>query len=326
MTAAKTDCAGILEELRRPGAVAVVSHVNPDGDAVGSMLAMMELLRALGHERVHPVMEDPVPAAYDWLSGAEEMLQPQDVHEPVDMVIVLDASRCARLGAVERLCKEPARIVVVDHHRDPTPWGHVAWADPAYGAVGEMVAELYEAAGIEMTLPVAKALYVAIATDTGSFRYPSTTGRTHRIAAHLIDQGLDVGGITECVFDKITQARFQLMVRILNRMELAAEGRVAFSFVTQQDLAETGAHDDELSNLINPGRSIETVHVAILFRVVDANQTRVSLRAKQAFDASKVAKHFGGGGHHGAAGATVDLPYEGAREKVLAYVRQCLGE
>ena len=322
----RTSLSEVFHALRTADSAIVTAHVAPDGDAVGSMLATAALLRFLGTKPVACVMEDPVPEKYRWLPQARDIVTPDSVTHPADTIVVLDASRRERLGKVAGLVNSATRLVVIDHHPEPEPEGHVAFVDTRYAATGEIVAELFDLSGAPMDRDTAECLYTAIAADTGGFRFPSTSARTHRLVAKLVETGIDVADISTRVFDMVSPARFRLMVRVLSRMELCEEGRVACSLVTPRDLEETSAGSDALSNLMNFGRNIEGVQVAVLFRVVDAETTKISLRSTPGFDSSQVARHFGGGGHPGAAGATLTMPLEQTRVAVLNRIRACLGD
>jgi phosphoesterase RecJ-like protein len=324
MTQATTDAQGIAAALRAcADPVLVSAHENPDGDAVGSLLAMCHLVRAIG-KRAACVTADPVPDIYCWLPGVECIQRPDEVEGPFNTLVIVDASRRSRLGATADLAAPPVSTLVIDHHRDDAPEGEHVWLDPSYAAVGEMLYELYVASAQPVPPGVAQALYVAVATDTGSFRYPSTTARSHRIVGDLIEAGADPAAAAHRVFDAMSPEKLAILNRVLNRMDICLAGRAAFSYVTPEDMAETGADAPDLNNLINYGRNVNGVQVAILFRSTGPETTKISIRSRPEFDARRVAAHFGGGGHPGAAGATLEMPLENAREAVTERVRHCL--
>lgn len=318
------DLDAILDAVGAARCLVVTTHVRPDGDAVGSALALARLAGALGAGRVACVMEDPVPAAYRWLPGAEGLRSPRESEPFPDTFVVIDASRRFRVGTAANLIGPETRLVVVDHHVENQPEGDVIFVDTTYAASGEIVAELFFRAGLPMDVETAQCLYVAILTDTGGFRYANTNPRTHRITARLLETGINAAAISARVFDSMTYAKFLLMKRILNRIQLCEDGRVAYAELLPSDLDETCAKAEDLDNLITYGRSIDGVQVAILFQVLDAKTTKISLRSTPEFDSTQVAEFFGGGGHPGAAAAVLSSPVSDARAAVLERVKTCL--
>lgn len=320
----RTDLAGILEALRAGESIGVTTHVSPDGDAVGSMLATARLLRLLGKTDVVCILEDPTGHAYRWLPGANEVISPDGAGVRPDTLVLMDASRRDRLGRVARVLGPDTRLVVIDHHIESCPEGDVAFVDPSYAASGEIIAELFERSGVPLDPPAALCLYVAIATDTGGFRFASTNARSHRIAARILECKIDVAEISYRVFDAMTPAKFRLMTRLLARMKFVENARVAYSEIYPADLSETGAHAEDINNLVNLGRNVEGVQVAILFRSLDNGTTKISIRAAPTFNAARLAAAFGGGGHVGAAGATLAMSLDDARAAVLDRARNLL--
>jgi phosphoesterase RecJ-like protein len=312
-----TEIAHRLEGVQR---ALVTTHVSPDGDAVGSALAMAALMRMRGAQDVEVVMEDPVPDIYTWLEGAEAVVPPAHISVAPEVVVLVDANRLARSGTVAEALPEGVPVVTIDHHADDAPDGEVVFLDPSYAAVGEMVAEIYEAAGVAMDRAAAEAIYVAITTDTGNFRYPSTTAQTHRWAARCMEAGVNATTIASRVFDCMRLGRFNLMRYVLGNLRFTHEGATAYAEVTPAVFEETGAKPEDLNNLINLGRDVEGVRVAVLFRAMDTGETKASLRACPGFNAAAVAKAFGGGGHAGAAGCTLEMPLDQARDAVLARI------
>ena len=317
------DLADILNALRTPRSCLVVSHHNPDGDAIGSTLAMAHLLQALGKGPVLCVNDDPVPRVLQWLPGAGQMLRTQDVTTPVeaDIAIIVDASRRKRLGHAESLLPPGVKTLVLDHHLDLEADGDWAFVDPSYSAVGEIIVELYHAAGLAWTKEAATCAYVSIATDTGGFRYSNTTPRTHRIAAELLESGVEAAAVASRVFDVMSVPKSILLRYVMDRLLFDLDGRVAYSYITEQDLRAAHAQLEDIDGLINFPRNIEGVEVGALFRELEADSTKVSLRSSGRFNCAKFLETWGGGGHAAAAGATVDRPLEAAMHEVLKGVR-----
>ena len=315
----------ILREIRGAGAAVIGTHENPDGDAVGSMLAMASLLESLGVGDVACMSDGPLPRECRELAGIETIRSVAEAGQSYPLFIMLDASRRDRLGEAARWIGEGTRLVVIDHHRDPEPDGDLSFVDPTYASVGEIVVELYDQAGVPIRKEAAESLYVALATDTGGFQFGNTTPRTFRMAARLLECGIDAAEISAALFRRMSRGRFALMARIVERMEFCEGGRIAISEVTARDLEDCGAQLPELNNLVNLGRDVEGVRVAVLLRALEDHVTKVSLRSVPGFDAAEMVEPLGGGGHAGAAGVTLEMPLEQARRAILDQVRAFLG-
>ncbi len=315
----------IIDALRLARRVAVVTHSHPDGDALGSMLALVRLLDALGCPQVIPVIDEPVPRIYAWLPGADRLVTPKDFGDQADTLVLVDAARLERAGdAVVRLLDDDTRYVVIDHHLEDFPQGDVTIVDPSYAAAGEIVADLFDTAGVPFDRGTADCLYVAITTDTGGFRFENTSARTHRLAARLVEAGVETADVVGRVFDSMTMGRFAITRRILDRMEFLEGGRVALSFSYPKDFADTGAEREDLNNVINFGRNVEGVEVAVLLRDEGRGVTKISMRSNASFDCTEVAKAWGGGGHARAAGAVIPQPVGQARHTLMKEIRRCL--
>jgi phosphoesterase RecJ-like protein len=322
----KTDPAGIVEALRAGERFLVTSHVSPDGDSLGSSLALVRLLRALGKKQVTCAMADPVPAMYAELPGAAKIVQPGgDAEAPeVDTVLVVDVSSLERLGSVADWIPAEARVVVVDHHLNDQPEGHLGWIDPTYAAAGELVVALFDEAGIEIDDATALCLYVAQTTDTGGYRFSNTTARSHRIAARLLEHNIDVSRISRQVFDLLPRPKVALLRLVLDRMDFRCDGAVAFSHITQADLEATGAGKEDINGLVNYCGNIEGVRVGLLFTGVEPGLTKASLRAAPGFNAAAFLAPFGGGGHAAAAGITLKESLEAAQSRLLNALPEAL--
>lgn len=323
-TALPREAGAVLDALRGASRLLITSHVNPDGDAVGSVLALATLARSLGVQSVTCCMQDPVPRVYEWLAESGYIEPPGRLHGPFDTVLIADANSISRTGLAASLVTQESRLVVVDHHIVEQPDWHVGFVDPSYAATGEMVAELFEAAGVPLTHEVAECLYVAISTDTGSFRYANTTARSHRIAARLIETGINIRDITSKVIDLMSLGKFQLLRILLDRAELSKDGSIAHAAILDKDLSTAGALSEDVDGLINYLRNLEGVQLAILFREAGATSTKVSFRSQPEINSSEIARHFGGGGHAMAAGATLPWPLDEAKSMLFHYLRHTL--
>ncbi len=317
---------GLLEELHSHNSFLLTSHVHPDGDAVGSLLGVAHFLHALGKSVAAVVLHDPIPEAYTNLPGAKQVkIHPEQCPE-FDAAVVIDVAQRERIGDIADFIGPEKRLIVIDHHLSEGPANAVGFIDPTYAASGEIVADLYEAAGLEISVPAAHCIYVAQSTDTGGYRFSNTNARSHRIAARLLDTGLDVGPISRRVFDVTPKPKFELMRRMADRLEMSMEGRFAHSYLTRQDIDETGARREHIDSLINIARNIEGVEVAALFFGSEPDTTKVSLRSEPTFNSAAFLEGYGGGGHAAAAGATVGRPLSELREEVVAHIEAELAQ
>ncbi len=306
-----------LDVLARADSFYILSHQNPDGDALGSMLALRLLLAALGKTEVCCALEDPVPPMYRELPGAKTILNAETEPPPYDLAVLVDCGRLDRVGKTADHVPPGKRLLILDHHLEEGEHGASGVIENSYAATGELIAELYEVAQVPYSSEAAQCLYAAVATDTGCFRYSNTTARTHRIAAALMDTGLDVGYLNKRFFSDMAHVKFQLMRRALERVQFHASGAVALSWLTGEDLAETGALPADAENLINYWHNVDSVTVAVLFKSFDNGKTRISMRSDASFDSAAFLRPFGGGGHAPAAGATLDMPVEDARNLLV---------
>lgn len=320
----KADLAELVDVFRRAARVAITSHVGPDGDSVGSALALQHFLRALGNPEVICAMDDPVPGIYAWLPGADSILSSQEAQGDFDLLAIVDVSERDRIGGAARLIGPGTEVVIIDHHLGAQPVADWTFLDPSYSAVGGIIADLFETAGIPLTADAAVCAYVALITDTGGFRYSNTRARSHHIAARLIDAGADPADVARRVFDTMAPEKFQLLKRVIDSAVFDLDGRLGYVSLTPDDYAAAGAGIEHSEGLINFIRNIKGVEAALLFRQEPNGATKVSMRSDDALNAAELLAEFGGGGHAAAAGATIDRSLEEARDAVLERVRAAL--
>lgn len=319
----------IRELLLSSSEVVLSTHLNPDGDGAGSQAALAHWLRRNGvgarivnasriphnFEFLVPdgvVVEDP------WSDGRRAI-------EAADLTVVLDTSERTRLGDLWADLRRK-RMVVIDHHPpDPEAIGDVAVRDPSACATGELIYDLITTGDGDLELAEARGLYVALVSDTGSFRFSNTTPRTHEIAAHLLDLGVDPTEMYRRLFGRMTMSRVELLRRALGTLQRDTDLPVAWIVITQEDMQETGADTEDREGLVEYARRLEGVEVAMLFRELPDGRTKVSFRSNGETDVSKLAKAFQGGGHAKAAGALLNLPMNEALDAVLAEVRAVVG-
>ncbi len=291
--------------------VVLATHIHPDGDALGSLFGLGDILEAQG-KKVFRYLDEPVSHLYDFLptipfastdlDAALQFAEQANAEKGKIVAIALDCGDAERLGeARDRLLSiEP--FIVIDHHRGHRDFGDHLWLESECSSTGEMVYELALALGAKVSLDAAFCLYVAIVTDTGSFRYESTSPRTLRIAADLIEMGVKPNEVAESVYDNYTLARLRLMEKVLATLAVYGDGQIGLISVTEDMLERSGASSDDVEGFINYPRSLSSVQVAGFIKEVKKGTVSVSLRAKGKIDVAKIATGFGGGGHKNAAG------------------------
>jgi len=308
----------VIPLIHKSQSFVISGHVNPEGDCVGSIFALMRLLECLG-KKTRIICHDPVPQNLDFLGLSWELMDDIKDKPGADCLIALDTPRVERLGSVASIIDNFSRIIVIDHHVSCCEFGSVNVVDPAASSCGEMIYQLYKEMECSIPQDVAAMLYVALSTDTGSFRYSNTTQRTFQIAADLVSSGFDVHSINESIYSHIRQERFYLLKRFLSNVSFSSAGEIAWSVLSSDDLDECGATSEDMEGFVNYIRDIKGVRIAFFaFEKKDAGIIKFSLRAKGTADVNQLAGHFGGGGHTKAAGCK----YTGTRDEAIELMLQ----
>jgi phosphoesterase RecJ-like protein len=300
----------VIEELQQARKLLVTTHENPDGDALGSLLAFDEMMRTLGKDSIMfmSATNFPLPHEYQHLPlGAVQNQPPPDMDER--LAVFLDCGNIDRMP-VDFLQRDGQHIVNIDHHHDNTLFGTVNLVVPDASCTAEILWELARALGVDITPSMAEALYVALITDTGRFMYDNTTARSHLMAAELIDAGVDVADVYRRLYQDLPFPRLQLLARALSGVRRYDDGLLTVAHLTRGDFGETGAVESDSEGIVDHLRSVEGTAVAVLVReLLDRDGRKVSLRATDGrVDVSAIARSLGGGGHRQAAGATTELP------------------
>jgi phosphoesterase RecJ-like protein len=310
-----TTIARALRDARRIG---LACHVRPDGDAIGSLVALAHSLKLAGRQ-VHALSEDRVPGNLAFLPDLGIVESPPDHPLEVDVAVALDTATKDRLGErTNRALSAAPLLINVDHHPTNPRYGHLNHIDTTAPATGQIVYELLTQEGFPMDGIVRQHLFAAISTDTGSFQFSSTTPRTHRIIAEMMEAGLDSATLSQKLYHEHPRRRMHLLKALLNEMKFSAGNRVAswaLTVATQKE-AEMEAGDTE--GLIDTLRAIEGTLAVVMFEEMVEGKVRVSARSKDArLDVSKVCSEFGGGGHKMAAGARLPGPLASAESRFL---------
>ena len=315
-----TDLAEIGRALREHQRFAVLSHVRPDGDALGSQLALGLSLEQLGKEVVI-WNEDGMLEKYSFMAAAERVTKPPAEARDFDVAIALDTATENRLGTAAAAVKSAKLWVNIDHHPSNPQYGDLVFIDPIAPATGQILFELMCTAELPVNVAIAEDLFVAISTDTGSFQYPNTTARTFEIAAELIRRGVDVGRLSQLLYESYPLRRVQLLRDLLGTMRIEASGRIASFSLSLASAAKLGVKAEDNEGLIDHLRAIQGVVIAVFFEELHDGKVRVSMRSKsEAADVCAIAQKFGGGGHKLAAGARVRGSLAEVEQRVLAAV------
>jgi len=303
--------------------VALFSHVSPDGDSLGSMLALGTALETLD-KKVLYYNAGPLPDNLKFLSGYEKIKVFFPQYLP-DTVIFLD---CAEVGRADSQLDETVlagkQIVNIDHHISNNNFGTLNWVDPHAAATGEMIYYLIRELGVKISVDIAEDLYTAIITDTGRFSYSNTTPTSFRITAGLVKTGIDLVKINNILFEQKTIPQIRLLHKALSNLQILSNGKIAVIVLSQGDFAESGADECLSEGLINYAKNIKNVEAAVLLKELDNDEIRVSFRSNFWLDVNKVASRFGGGGHVRASGCTIHLPLAEAAQTVLSALEEAL--
>lgn len=295
----------IAHALRKNERFAVLSHVRPDGDALGSTLALALSLKKLG-KNVRAWNEDGMLEKYSFLPEADLLTKPPASPEDFDVAIALDTAVQNRLGTTINAIKSAKVWINIDHHPSNPRYGNLVYIDPIAPATGQILFELMCAAELPVDNAIVENLFVAISTDTGSFQYPNTTARTFEIAAELIRRGVDVGRVSQELYENFPRRRVELLRELLSTMQFACDGRLAWFSESIASAQRLGVLPEDNEGLIDHLRAIHGVIVAIFFEELADGKVRVSMRSKNpAVDVCAICQTFGGGGHTLAAGARV---------------------
>ncbi|HXP35495.1 MAG TPA: bifunctional oligoribonuclease/PAP phosphatase NrnA [Chthoniobacterales bacterium] len=311
--------------LREHQRFAVLGHVRPDGDALGSQLALGLSLKQLGKD-VRIWNEEGMLEKYSFLPSANLLTKPPTEPEDVDVAIALDTAIQNRLGTALPAVRSAKLWINIDHHPSNPGYGDIVYIDPKSPATGQILFELIKSEKMPVDSAIAENLYVAISTDTGSFQYPNTTARTFEIAAELVRAGVDVGRVSQLTYENYPRRRVELLRDLLGTMRFGASDRVASFSLSLATAKKLGVLPEDNEGLIDHLRAIRGVIVAVFFEELADGKVRVSMRSKsEKVDVCAICEKFGGGGHVLAAGARVRGTLAEVEKKILEEVRDVVG-
>lgn len=320
---------GLSNRIAEAERVLLITHVRPDGDALGSELAMAELLLEKGKE-VEIYNPSPTPPRYRFLDPGGSRIRSQhdgkgSPETQPDLIIILDTGTWAQLaGLAEFVRSADVSKVVIDHHQSQDDIGALQLVDVEAAAAGMLVYDAFMRLGAELTANAARNLFVAIATDTGWMRHANASPAVFRTLAELVQHGANPSELYQQIYESNSKERLLLMGRMLERMTTLQDGRLATSYVLQADLRETRAHPMDTEDFINLPMSMNGVETTVLFIEQAHGGTKVSFRTRSELDCNRLAGQFGGGGHKKAAGATLDMAIDLVRQRVLHATEQAM--
>ncbi|MGE5581550.1 MAG: DHH family phosphoesterase [Bacillota bacterium] len=311
----------LLEFIKSKNRFVVSCHVHPDGDAIGSTLAMGAILSKMG-KRVEMICTEGVPTVYHFLDGSSLIKKELKSDYPPEVLVCVDCAEKERIAVPPQIWGIPGlKIINIDHHVTNLGFGAFNLIDAHAAATGEVIYQLIKEGSLPLNRSIATYLYVAIATDTGFFRYTNTTANTLELAALLAKKyQIELGKIAEQVHEQKSFNSIRLLGEVLNTLQVGLGGKVAWAILDQQRLNKFPVENEETESYVNYARSIEGVEVGILFKELQPNEIKLSWRSTSAVDVSKLAAHFGGGGHARAAGCNLNGPLERVVNEVLDYV------
>lgn len=311
--------------FRQASNIAIFSHVNPDGDTLGCLLALGIALRRMG-KRVTLISADGVPDTLRFLPEAETIQTGTD-RTDFELAVVVDAGDLSRVGSANRPVVEAAPLVIdIDHHVTAGAFGQIRLLDASAAATGEIIYDLLYALGAEIDLSIATCLLTALLTDTGSFRYLNVTPRTMALGGAMVALGAVPNDIAEAVYENRSWAAQKLLGRALDCMRRSDDGRITWTRLSKDDFTDFNATDQDTEGIISAVRAVHGSEVALLLREMPNGKIRVSLRARPPADVSLIAAHFGGGGHRLASGCTLDGPLEMAEANLIAETHRILDQ
>lgn len=308
----------ILEEIKKAKSIVILTHENPDGDAVGSSLAMYEALKQMGKEDVDVIIPE-FPRTYRFLPNVD-IVKKEGKIENYDVAISVDCATIKMLNGWSNYFEEANTKIVIDHHGTNTMYGDINFVNPDSPACCQILLTVFEYFNVIISENIGKAILTGIITDTGGFQYQTTRPETFEFAAKLLKSGINVSEIYKKSMNTKTRANFELRKRAMDRLEFLEDGKITFTYLNKNDFEETGASSDDYDGIVNEGRCIEGVEVSISIRETDKGY-KASLRSNEYVNVSDVCLMYGGGGHVRAAGCTMAMPVEQIKEKLVTQIK-----
>jgi len=312
----------ILDSINEAKEIVAVTHLSPDGDGIGCITALYKAMKKLDKD-ISIFIDDVVPDIYKFMPYTDKITRP--INKKADLLIAVDCADAERMGSGKELLKIVPKSINIDHHVSNTLYANMNYVDTNAASSAEIVYQLIKILGIDLDQEIAESLYVGVVTDTGNFMYSSTTSFTHEVAGDLINNGVSVSKISDIIFHNIKYNKLKLISKAIDKMELYFNEKVAYMELKKEDFIETGTNISDVENIINFGRDIDSVEVAVMLVEKDG-LVKGSLRSKSYVDVNKVAKEFNGGGHARASGFLKNSSINEVKNKVLELIKNELNE
>lgn len=309
----------IKEAITRSKDIVIASHVSPDGDNLGSTLGLYLALKKIG-KNVKILKVDTIPENYLFMDGLDEIVELEE-DTKVETFIALDCADINRLGINKNIALNADQIINIDHHISNTKYGHLNLIESDSSSTGELIYNLLVEMKIELDQAIANCIYIAISSDTGSFRYSNTTARTHEIVGKLYEVGVDAANINIELYQSTSLNKFNLFNRAMSEIEFCFDNKVGIVLVTEEMVEKAGASMEDTEGLVESVRDIKCVELAILLKEKE-NETKISMRSKKVVNVSELCSEFGGGGHIRASGATIKANIRDAKVQVMEKVEK----
>ena len=303
----------IIEEINNAESIVILTHENPDGDAIGSSLALYNGLKQIGKDADLIIPE--FPQTFEFLKNSKEVKK-EGKTDKYDLAIALDCGDIKRLDGFAKYFEDANVKISIDHHSANTMFADYNFVNPMAPACCQILVTVLEALGIEIDKEIGTCLLTGIITDTGGFKYSGVTSETFEFAAELLNKGVNVSNIYKKVLQTLSKPSFELRRRAMNRLEFLEEGKIAFTYITLKDEEETMAGSNSHDGIVEMGRDIEGVEISIFLREKEDGY-KISLRSNEYVNVSDICLMFSGGGHIRAAGGSINLPFEQAKQKVI---------
>lgn len=310
----------ILEEIKKAESIVILTHENPDGDAVGSSIAMYLGLKEIG--KTPDIIIPEFPRAFENLPGIENIKKESDI-ENYDLAIALDTASIKMLNGYSKYFEDAKTKIVIDHHSSNTMFGDYNYVDQDSPACAQLLLVLFNYFNIEVSKEIGTAILAGIITDTGGFRYDGVTAETFELVAALCKKGVKVSKVYQKVFASTSKSKFFLHRIALDRLELLDNEKIAFTYITKKDENSVGAENGDYDGIVEQGRDIEGVEISIFLRETEKG-IKASLRSKDYVNVSELCRIFGGGGHIRAAGCTIPGTIEQVKTQILNQARAML--
>ena len=313
----------IVQTIRDSDTLCIVGHIRPDGDCIGSQLGLAYALKNAG-KKVTVWNEDPLPRKLAFLDP-DRLLSTPKQGKKFDCAIATDCASYERLGKAGDCIKDRQILINIDHHASNTRYGDLNWISDDEPSSGELIYRLLQTGHWPITPAIADCLFTAVSTDTGSFQYPSTRPATYHVAAHLVERGANLEKVCNEVYQSYPLSRVRLLRHVYSRFKLKHDDQIAYFWLRKIDYSRTGAGPEDAEGLIDHIRAIEPVIVACVFEEMTPDLSRISLRSKsEKVDVNEIAKQFGGGGHHAAAGARIPGRAMTTQRRVINAIKKAL--